>query len=408
MNRLEEIAAKLAALRAAQGAAQGAALDASADAGAPGCPRALRLRGVDWFAWATAGGSNAVLLAAETGVAEVLVTADDAWVLTDAIEARRLLEEELPDGIEAAGLGLQVFPWAAPREREDWVRKAVGAAVVGSDRPAPGSPECPLPEAVLACKRRLLDTEIVRYREVGARAARAMTEALAAARPDWSERRLAGAGAQALLARGLEPALILAAGAGEFAAGGALSTSGRLARYRHPLPTDAPLGSVAKLVFCARGHGLYANLTRFVRFGPLPAAWEEAHAAVREIEAVALAHSRPGVALGEVYAALAEAYRRLGRAGAIAEHHQGGTTGYLAREVIARPDSTETLTPATAVAWNPSLPGAKIEDTFVLRAAGDPGATGDPGTDALENLTLDPAWPTSPTGGRARPDVWAR
>ena len=28
----------------------------------------LRLRGTDWFAWATAGGSNTVLLAAETGV----------------------------------------------------------------------------------------------------------------------------------------------------------------------------------------------------------------------------------------------------------------------------------------------------------------------------------------------------
>ena len=34
----------------------------------------LRLRGTDWFAWATAGGSNTVLLAAETGVAEIAVT----------------------------------------------------------------------------------------------------------------------------------------------------------------------------------------------------------------------------------------------------------------------------------------------------------------------------------------------
>ena len=56
--------------------------------------RALRLRGSDWFAWATASGSNVVLLTAETGVAEVLISADQAWILTDAIEAQRLLDEE--------------------------------------------------------------------------------------------------------------------------------------------------------------------------------------------------------------------------------------------------------------------------------------------------------------------------
>lgn len=53
----------------------------------------VRLRGTDWFAWATAGASNTVLLAAETGVAEVLVTAQEAWILTDEIEAQRLQDE---------------------------------------------------------------------------------------------------------------------------------------------------------------------------------------------------------------------------------------------------------------------------------------------------------------------------
>ncbi|MFY0579136.1 UTP--glucose-1-phosphate uridylyltransferase [Cystobacter fuscus] len=57
---------------------------------------AVRLRGVDWFAWATCGGSNVVLLSTDVGVAEVLITRDGAWVLTDAIEAARLEEEEVP------------------------------------------------------------------------------------------------------------------------------------------------------------------------------------------------------------------------------------------------------------------------------------------------------------------------
>lgn len=63
MNQLEEVVAKLQFIRQA--------LRKTESAG-------IRLRGTDWFAWATAGGSNTVLLAAETGVAEVLVTGTDA------------------------------------------------------------------------------------------------------------------------------------------------------------------------------------------------------------------------------------------------------------------------------------------------------------------------------------------
>ena len=48
---------------------------------------AVRLRGVDWFAWATAGASNSHCHAAESGCAEVLVTRDAAYVLTDEAEA---------------------------------------------------------------------------------------------------------------------------------------------------------------------------------------------------------------------------------------------------------------------------------------------------------------------------------
>jgi hypothetical protein len=47
-----------------------------------------------------------------------------------------------------------------------------------------------------------------------------------------------------------------------------------------------------------------------------------------------------------------------------------------------------------ALAWNPSLAGAKVEDTFLLTEEG------------LLNLTEDPSWPTVAVGGRRRPDLW--
>ena len=44
-----------------------------------------------------------------------------------------------------------------------------------------------------------------------------------------------------------------------------------------------------------------------------------------------------------------------------------------------------------AFAWNPTAPGAKVEDTVLVRA------------DGIEVLTVDPRWPTTRVAGLDRP-----
>lgn len=346
-----------------------------AESGAAG----LRLRGTDWFSWATAGATHTVVLAAETGVAEVLVTAEGAWMITDEIEAPRFKDEELPGREDPAG-GYQLFahPWADATARDAFVRDATGGGKVLSDRPT--STEAAIPSILISHKRILLPTEIDRYRQVGRLASAAMTEVLTQAQPNWTEDRLAGAGAAALWERGLHPALTLAAGAR------------RLPLYRHPTPTQEAIGQLAMLVFCARGQGLVISLTRFVYFGGMSPEQAKLHQQIREVEAVALDHSQPGASLDQVYGAIAQAYTQQGYPNAIREHHQGGTAGYAPREVVATPATSDRLAANMVIAWNPSLPGSKIEDTFVIQADG-----------SLENLSLDPNWQTVDVNGRARP-----
>ncbi len=334
----------------------------------------VRLKGTDWFAWATAGASNTVLLTAETGVAEVLVTVRDAWVLTDEIEAQRLSDEEL-----SADFKLYVNPWADTAARESFVRDVTNEGKVLSDRPI-AHVEKRLPASLQNHKRVMMSSELERYRAVGRKASEAMTEVLSNARPTWTEYQLAGAGAEALWARGLHPALTLVAG------------ERRLPLYRHATATGEAIGRQAMLVFCARGYGLYANLTRFVSFGSLGDEAAALHRHVREIEAQALDLCKPGTSLDAVYHTLAQAYDQHGFPNAIREHHQGGTTGYLAREIVANPTTTDALVDGIPVAWNPSLPGAKVEDTFVISQDG-----------TLENLTFDPNWPSVEIEGRLRP-----
>ena len=333
---------------------------------------AIRLRGVDWFAWATGGGSSVVLLAAEQGVAEVLVTADAALVLTDSIEHDRLQAEEVP-----ADYTVWAAAWHDQTARADFVRETSDSGVVASDRPQDA--EQPLPAELVAAKRRLLPAEIERYRRVSRLTAEALTEVLTAARPEWTEHGLAGAAAAALWARGIHPTLTM------------VGNERRLPLYGHVTATHEPLSGRAMLVVCARGFGLYANMTRFVQFRPPTAAERERAATVAEIEAAMWEASTVGAALGDIYTATMSAYATAGWASAAGRLHQGGTTGYLAREVVAVPRDATRIEPNTALAWNPSLLVVKIEDTILVNDHG------------LEILTVDPAWPSVAVGGRLRP-----
>lgn len=337
----------------------------------------VRLRGTDWFSWATCGGSNVVLLTTDTGVAEVWVTPEAAWVLTDEIEAARLQQEEVPRGLE-----VWAAPWADTAARERWVAQTRRAGPVASDRPGAG--EVPLPPELVAARSSLLPEELERYRALGRDAAEAMTQVLKAARPDWTGFELAGAAAEALWSRGIHPTLTLA------------GDERRLPLHRHATASAEKLGARAMLVFCGRRHGLFANFTRFVYFRSPTSTERRLIDDVAFVESAALAATKPGAMLGAVYAAIVEAYAARGHPGAERLHHQGGSCGYLSRDVVARPGTATVLQKNDAVAWNPSLPGAKIEDTFVVGEGG------------LEAVTVDPSWPTVEKDGRRRPDVLVR
>ncbi len=344
--------------------------------------RAIRLKGVDWFSWATCGGNSVVILTNEMGIAEVLVTEDRLFVLTDAIEKQRLTAEELPPEFEVISR-----PWDEPNAKNKVVRDLVPEGLILSDRPT--GEEQALSAGMISLRLALEPEEIERYRVLGQDSAIAMTEALKHAQPDWTEQQLAGAGAAALWKRGIHPTLTLVAGAV------------RLEKYRHPFPTHHPLGHRAMMVFCARRHGLYANLTRFVSFAQPTELENKRMDIVAKIEAVAFQHSRPGRPLHEIYVELKAAYADLGYNEEATKQHFGGMTGYKSREFFAKPlalnESIVSIQAESVMAWNPTLPGSKIEDTVLVTKHGE-----------LEVLTKDPAWPTFHMQGMDRPDVMVK
>jgi antitoxin VapB len=80
--------------------------------------------------------------------------------------------------------------------------------------------------------------------------------------------------------------------------------------------------------------------------------------------------TRPGTTLADAFAACRGFYRDAGFADEIRLHHQGGLTGYASRELIATPNTDHVIAVGQSFAWNPSITGAKAEETFVLTESG--------------------------------------
>jgi len=107
-----------------------------------------------------------------------------------------------------------------------------------------------------------------------------------------------------------------------------------------------------------------------VHFGPVPEELLLKHEAVCAVDASFILGSRPGAKVRDMFAAACDEYARQGFPDEWMLHHQGGATGYAARDYKATPLSEETVLDSQAFAWNPSIAGTKSEDTIVVTAAG--------------------------------------
>jgi len=312
--------------------------------------QAVVLRRPENFAWYSGGADNRVDHASPTGVAEIVVTRTADHVVTDNIEAPRMREEQTP------GWDVVAYPWHTGPG--DLIRELAGGGAIGGDAPDPSDVEVDVAGLVAPLRYRLDDEAVDRYRAVAADTVAAVDAACATLTPAVTETEAAGVVLGACRSAGLFTPALMVAGAA------------RLPRHRHPIPGGAPLGARAMVVVCAERGGLYANLTRFVHFEPPDAELAAKLEACQGILARLRDAARPGRTLGEVFDDCRRFYADAGHGDGWRHHHQGGLTGYRSREVIAAPGVGVEIAAGQAFAWNPSLPGAKAEETFVLTAAG--------------------------------------
>jgi Xaa-Pro aminopeptidase len=196
-----------------------------------------------------------------------------------------------------------------------------------------------------------------------------MQAAARAVRPGQTEHQIAGLLAREVESRGVQVIVNL------------IATDERIFSFRHPLPTGKKLEKYAMLILCGRQRGLVCSVTRLVHFGKMPDDLRHKSEAVAQIDATFIVSTRPGKTMGEVFRRATEAYAETGFADEWHLHHQGGTAGYEPREQVATLEAADVVSVGQVYAWNPSITGAKSEDTILVGEKGN------------EVLTAMKGWP---------------
>ncbi len=317
--------------------------------------------------WAIGGRAN-IPTTVELSCLDVVVTREGVTIVTNVIEAPRLVAEELNE----IGRVIAV-PWWQSREAQ-----LPHGAHVGVD--APDSDCLNVGPEIENLRRALNDEEVERLRSISTDSAQAMYEALRTLTGRESEVEVAGAIAGQLWARNLEPVVLLVAG------------QDRAPQFRHALPTISPIGNRAVASICARRKGLIASATRIVTFGELSDPEVNQYQRLLEVEAAFLDQTTVGNTFGEALIEAVSSYEDQGfDANEWHFHHQGGSTGYLPRDFPATPQNSTPIRPGNVIAWNPTAAGWKVEDTLIVTDSG------------FEILTIEDNWPIQVVHERKRP-----
>ncbi len=322
------------------------------------------------FAWLTGGKSNAINASVENGAGYLFVGRDGKKVVfANNIELDRLLNEEL----SAGEFEPVEFSWQDEKSSSAFIFEKAQSLMsangeIASDLPLNSNYRA-IENLIAPCRYSLTWEEIERYRTLGGDAGEVLGGIFERIAPGATEREIAGKVKNALAVRGIDSVVTLV-GADE-----------RIEQYRHPVPTEKIWRKTLLIAVCAKRAGLIANVSRLANVGEISGELERKTIAAAKVFAELSAATGVGRSGAELYRTAAAAYAESGFGDEIHRHHQGGATGYKTRDWTAHPKSSEQVVVNQAFAWNPSITGTKIEETFILMENG------------AETLTASPSFP---------------
>ncbi|MBI3586577.1 MAG: M24 family metallopeptidase [Ignavibacteriales bacterium] len=319
--------------------------------------------------WITAGLANSqIVLNKDVGAASLLIMNDGSkYVICNGSEAGRLMDEVLGK----LGYVLKQYNWFEANKEKDvrgeLIKEISHNGRIGSDIDYPATVF--IGDNFRKLRYSLTETEIKRYRWLGRQTTEAVEEVCRNVKQGMNEYQIEAITASSLRSRGIMPTVLL------------IAVDDRIFKYRHALAGGATLQHYAMINVVAEKWGMPIAVTRFVHFGPLPAELETKLQKTARVNAQFELATVPGTACADIFERCKVWYAEAGYPDEWKKHHQGGAIGYDDREFVIYPGIQETVQENQAFAWNPTITGAKVEDTIIAFK------------DRIEVVTRSDGWP---------------
>lgn len=314
--------------------------------------KALLLKRQANFSWMTCGGLNSVGITTEVGVTSLLITEDSKFVISNNIEAPRMIHEE---GLEKQGFTVKTFPWYEDRE-VSIMKQLVRDGPVGCDVPFPNATM--MTEDIARLRYSLTPEEQNRYRWLGEKVSSGLEKTLIETRVGEKESEVVARLCHEIWKDRIDPITLMSA------------ADDRVFKFRHPIPTERKIEKYLMVSVNARKWGLIVSLTRFVHFGRLPQELREKYEANVFIDCTLMVHTRPEIPARDVLRKGIDVYREKGYPEEWKLHHQGGAIGYTGRDYRVNFKTSNTVQENQPFTWNPSITGTKSEDTILATSKG--------------------------------------
>lgn len=329
----------------------------------------LLLTQVRNFYWMTAGlATNQIVLNKDVGAASLLIMRDGKkYLLCSGSEAGRLMDESLG----TLGYELKKFNWYETNMvkdvRGEIIREISKDGKIVSDVNFPGT--ILVSDQFKKIRYSLFESEMKRYRWLGKEVTEAVSEVCKTIKPGMDEYEIEALTSASLRARGIFPTVLL------------IAVDERIFKYRHALPGGAKLHKYAMINVCAEKWGMPIAVTRFVHFGQLPEELKNKFEKTAKISTQYELATFPGNTCAEIFEKCKNWYEEAGVPDEWKKHHQGGAIGYDDRDYVIYPGIDEKILDNQAFAWNPTITGAKVEDTIIAHK------------DSFEVITKSDGWP---------------
>lgn len=316
------------------------------------------------FRWFTGGHDNNVVRTEDSSSVYLYINKSGNYLIATKSDAGRVFYEELNE----FGFQLILYKWY-DENIEDVIKNISGNSLVGCDYD--NNIFMNLEDDLAKLRIDLTDYEVNKIKEFSKDYSNILTDFCLKLKTGLNEKKIADNLEYFFKNYNINFPVLM------------VGSDDRIYKFRHPIATDKKVKKYLLIATVAEKFGLHISISRSVYFGKVPKELQKKQEIVNLLEAKLCFNTLPGIMLKDLFKIGKNFYKELGYPDEWQNHTLGGIVGYKPREFLINALNTIKINKNNIISWNPTINGAKAEDTILVEE------------NKISQLTIDKRWPCS-------------